>query len=138
MSARDGLLALKRQSEDGDKVMSKTLTVTFGRNIGDVPMDLDRWAEFSWKARETVRDFTSELWADGVSRSQWLGTPEESRVLYGPVKPTVNDLNLRQLRARLANLATQYGQEAIGLSVGESELVESYGQAETREAEVFA
>lgn len=130
MSVRDGLLALKRQSEDGDKIMSRTLTVTFGRNIGEIPMDLDSWAEFSWKAREIVTDFTYELWADGVSRSQWLGIPEESRVLYGPVKPSINDRNLRTLRARLANLATQYGQEAIGLSVGESELVESYGQAE--------
>lgn len=107
----------------------ETVTVTYGRNVGDLPMDLERWNDFNWAMRNTVESYTAELWADGQSRNAWKGVPEESRVLYGPVR---TGANLTQLRARLANLATQFGQEAIGLSVGQSELVESYGEAEVR------
>jgi len=106
----------------------KTVTVTIGRNIGDSPMSPDTWNQFSYETLQAVETYTSALWVNAPSRSVWQGVPEDARAFYGPLRDGSGPSELRRLRARLANLATQYGQAAIGLSVGESELVESYGE----------
>jgi hypothetical protein len=111
----------------------KTVTVTIGRNINDQPMSQYAWDQFNYDVLKAVQSYTSELWANAVSRSQWTGVPEDSRVFYGPLRANLRPLELSRLRARLATLATQYGQEAIGMSVGESELVESYGEREVQQ-----
>lgn len=105
----------------------KTVTVTIGRNVGDKPLPQDVWNQFVWAITRAFDTITTEQWANGSTKGIWQGVTEEARVLYGPVRQDATDLDLRRFRARLATLATQYGQDAIGLSVGESELVESFG-----------
>lgn len=99
-------------------------------------MPAGRWNAFVAAVRQTVGLATSDLWAVAPHRNHWNAVPEDSFVIYGPLDVTSEagaKAGLRLLRARLANLATQYGQETIGLSVGESELIESYGLPEIRE-----
>lgn len=110
----------------------RTVTVTIGRNVGTSPLSPESWNEFVSQTREAVKVATDELWAVAPYRGSWDGVSEDSAVFYGPLKDGDQDWYLRALRTQLANLATYYRQEAIGLSVGVSELVESW-QAETTE-----
>jgi hypothetical protein len=103
----------------------QTVTVTIGRNVGPDPLPADAWNGFVSATRRAVEHATSELWASAPTRSIWVDTPEDAFVFYGP---TIDHPDAVQaLRVRLSSLAGYYGQEAIGLSVGESELVESVG-----------
>lgn len=114
----------------------QAITVTIGRNVGDKPMSPDSWNTFISKIRETVEAVTNgELWFSGPGRNKWDGVPEESFIFYGPVWDELDGvlhqggdmrpLAIEALRGTLAILATYYGQEAIGLTVGEAELIES-------------
>jgi len=104
-----------------DKV--KTVTVTIGRNIGTSPMLPELWYEFISKVRQAFTDATSEVWTVAPYKGLWQENPEEACVFYGPVR---HEEFIPALRTTLANLATYYHQDAIGMSVGESELVESW------------
>lgn len=107
----------------------QTVTVTIGRNVGPDPLPADIWNEFVSRVRREVERVTSELWAVAPFRGQWEGESEDAMVFYGPLKAVQAITRpLPTLRANLANLATYYRQDAIGLSVGESELVESWAR----------
>lgn len=109
----------------------RTITVTIGRNIGNEPMAQGQWNAFTYSVREALQSYVTEWWATGAYKGSWEGIGEDAMFYYGPLRNTVDERDLAIVKARLATLATQYGQEAIGVSVGESELVESFGAAET-------
>jgi hypothetical protein len=106
--------------------MAQTVTVTIGRNVGTEPMSLERWNDFAWKTRLAF-DRIADLWTVGPARGTWevdgVSVSEDSLFYYGPVK---DGADLGKLRTDLSILATYYDQEAIGMSVGESELVSSF------------
>ena len=107
----------------------RTVTVTIGRNVGTDPLPAEDWNDFVFGTRRAVEVVTSELWAQGPSRGSWDGVSEDAFFFYGPVAAMTDDVVpalIRHLRALLSVLATRYRQEAIGLSVGEPELVESF------------
>lgn len=91
--------------------MTHTVSVSFGRNIGHTPMPDQEWARFRESVIELVPTrygvFTSDAgtWQDDVV--------EESALVLG----TVTDQELARLRDRLAELAAEYKQDAIGLIV---------------------
>lgn len=105
----------------------RTITVTIGRNIGETPMEQDSWNGFISTTRKAVEGVTPEFWTQAPYKGAWDGLSEDSFVFYGPLSDDVDDSRLARLRANLATVATYYGQAAIGLSIGESELVESFG-----------
>lgn len=116
----------------------KTVTVTIGRNVADVPMAPERWNDYVTRTREAVTDALSELWVTAPYRGEWEGVREDAFVFYGPLKGGEgtddafwSDLNVRELKVKLSTLATYYRQDAIGLSVGEAELVESFAATDT-------
>lgn len=100
----------------------ETITVTIGRNVGDRPLPASVWNSFVSDTREAVERATSEVWAAAPTRSVWGDQREDAFVFYGPVTAPHA---VSSLRITLAGLAAYYGQEAIGLSIGLSELVES-------------
>ena len=109
----------------------KTVTVTIGRNVGDEPLPAAAWNDYTADTRRAVEAVTVDLWAVAPYRGSWEGQPEDAVILYGSLIDV--DGVVEALRQRLATLATYYGQQAIGLSVGSSELVESYAGAATAE-----
>lgn len=109
----------------------RTVTVTIGRNMGDEPMSANQWNDYAFAVRESLQRIVTEFWTVGAYKGQWEGTTEDAMIFYGPLRNTTDDRDLNIAKARLATLATQYGQDAIGVSVGESVLVESFGAPET-------
>lgn len=105
----------------------RTITVTIGRNVGDEPMDLDTWNQYASSVRGLVEGYAN-LWTVTPYKGSWNGTDEQAMIYYGPVSELVD---LDRLRVGLSNLATYYQQDGIGLSVGESELVESFDAVPT-------
>ena len=102
----------------------ETVTVTIGRNVGDDPLPADQWNAFTSDTRAAVEAATLDLWAIAPYKGVWKGTTEDAAIFYGPLVD-VGEV-LEALRQRLAVLATYYGQEAVGLSVGTGELVEHF------------
>lgn len=104
----------------------QTITVTIGRNVGQDPLPQDRWNEFIADTRAAVESAVSDIWVATPYRGSWDGVPEDAFVFYGPVVGTLaNTPQERALKQRLSVLAGYYGQQAIGVSVGFSELVEA-------------
>lgn len=104
----------------------QAVTVTIGRNVGDQPLSLDEWHQFAFATREAVADAAPDrqLWtATHYRNGTWNGHPEEAAIYFAPVS---SGAAVAVLRQRLATLATYYRQEAIGLAVGDAELVQSF------------
>ena len=102
----------------------QTITVTIGRNVGEEPLPQDRWNEFIADTRAAVDSTVSDIWVATPYRGSWDGVPEDAFVFYGPVEAEHIPWE-RLLKQRLSVLAGYYGQQAIGVSVGFSELVDA-------------
>lgn len=102
-----------------------TVTVVIGNNIGGKPMPQDVWREFrDATEREIVAILAGWTVQTGPMAGEWLGTPELSEVFYGYGRP-VHHLTSEDLTSRLADLAYQYGQEAIACAFSDSPLVKA-------------
>lgn len=97
----------------------KSVTVTIGRNIGSEPMTTDSWLDFVDETSFVLRGYLKEVWTEALYAGRW-DAPEDSFIVYGPIR---DDVYVNELRNELSILASRFSQEAIGLSVGESELV---------------
>lgn len=109
--------------------MTRTVTVTIGRNIGEKPMDGEDWAGFTYRTRRAIEGAGIELWATAPYKGLWEGTSEDAVVFFGQLPGFKADDDQRRvngLRENLRNLASEYGQEAVGFSVGDGELVEAF------------
>lgn len=105
-----------------------TITVTIGRNVGDEPMSPSSWNNFIFDTRKAFLQSAEDVWAGALYTGGWNGHSEDAYILYGPSK-SESAAAVTILRQTLAILATKYGQDAIGLSVGEGELVESFSDS---------
>jgi hypothetical protein len=94
--------------------------VTIGRNVGMEPMSRQKWRSFRQATRlvldATVGSPDFEIVGFG---GRWGGVAEMAAVFV--VLGTVTRLDL--LMERLKELAASYGQEAIALAIGGSELI---------------
>jgi len=96
------------------------LYVVIGRNIGLEPMAQGKWESFRLATRIIL-----DSWAGCVefevcgAGGAWNGAPEDSAVfMVFPIDPQWSELLVA-----LAELATDYGQEAIAVAWGQSILV---------------
>lgn len=93
--------------------MTHTVTISIGRNDGPdtralgraVPMAPERWDAF----RDAVATSVDVVYGTGHGVGTWEGVSEDTFLLVGTVE------NVTQLRAKLAELAADYRQDAIGL-----------------------
>lgn len=100
--------------------MTNTVTISIGRNIGSVPMDTATWRAF-------VKDVNSALdWAKSVvhvrgakSIGEWNGVAEESRTWVADILSA----KLPLVAWRMSDLCELYGQDAIALTWGKTNLV---------------
>lgn len=100
------------------------ITVTIGRNVGDTPMSLTLWEQFIEDVKaDMLHAVPSDLAEIHRGVGVWDGVEEESAklTLLRHAKPS--DDMLAELRAYLSENARHYGQDAIALTLGKSELV---------------
>jgi len=90
-----------------------TVTVTIGRNDGPatrqarsaVPMSPEVWDAFQTDVRATL----DTVYGTGTGTGEWDGIAEDTFLAVGVVS------DLGRVKARLAELAADYHQDAIGL-----------------------
>lgn len=93
------------------------IAVNIGRNIAGTPMSAARWAKFQRQTKAILRD-AGKVVGHGTGQSVWGSVSEEFATFH-----VVTGYGLSMgARDRLATLATQYGQDAIGVMV-ESDLI---------------
>ncbi len=90
------------------------VVIGVGRNVGPAPMDLHAWGCFRAEVRACLTDLAADVhgW---TTESDW--GREESYWVAGQAA------SLPLLRVRLREMAGQYGQEAIALTVGTTQLL---------------
>jgi hypothetical protein len=111
-----------REREVG--LQGRTVTVTIGRNVGDVPMSEPAWLRFRdyvrlWLQSALLPDFLATY--DGTG--EWQGVPEDSTTIV--LSGVSTCVQRADLQVWLAATAAIHGQDAIALTIGDTELVES-------------
>lgn len=98
-----------------------TIVVSIGRNEpGHGEMGWHDWCDFQNRVRSAILPIGTIVF-DGTSLDElWEGEPEESCTI---VAVGVGELMLERLRRDLAMYAHTWGQEAIALTVGQTELI---------------
>lgn len=100
------------------------ITVTIGRNVGTTPMSLTLWGQFQEDVKaDMLHAIPADLAEVHRGVGVWDGVEEESvkLTLLCHTAPT-RDM-LAELRALMSENARHYGQDAVALTIGESELV---------------
>ena len=101
-----------------------TITVTIGRNVGDVPMTEERWEDFTTKVDRAVAEACDDIWQRAVVHAgNWKGNPELACTW---VADPWHDDTIGPLRLALRVLAGEFDQDAIALTIGRTELVEPF------------
>ena len=101
-----------------------SITVTIGRNVGDVPMPEQRWEEFKRDVQGTLANYADPSdqaeYADG--HGVWGYVPEQmhKRTLLSNYEP--DEAAMMNLSRELSELARFYDQDAIALTIGTSTL----------------
>ena len=103
-----------------------SITVTIGRNVGDVPMSERRWHEFDTDVQGTLANnvFARQIIAveRHLGRGSWEGVEEDSIKITYLLKSALTDEAIATLSRDLSELAWFYDQDAIALTIGTSTL----------------
>lgn len=103
-------------------------TATIGRNVGVEPMPSARWHQFINDVHNDMVLFAVEaaIHVEDIEihegKGRWLDKPEDSAKISILSPSLADDRALGNLRRLLSENARQYGQDAIALTIGESEL----------------
>lgn len=104
-----------------------TVTVSIGRNVGDVPMPIHRWRQFQMDTHGVIADSVFEKQIEFIERhvgeGSWDGVTEDSVKITFGLKSALTEEALDSLRHTLTGLARFYDQDAIALTIGQSELI---------------
>lgn len=106
-------------------------SVTIGRNVGNEPM-----SELEWQAyQDDIRVlFRQTVWMavchceseeSFTGRGQWDGIWEDNARIVVRTTAPIDSGALSYLRTSLADTASYYGQDAIALAIGTSELIDA-------------
>ena len=103
-------------------------TATIGRNIGTMPMTLTMWEQFKGDVQTDMVNTAvhAAVHVESVEthygKGMWQGIEEESAKITILTSARMDDGALNILRGYLSENARHYGQDAIALTIGESEL----------------
>lgn len=104
----------------------KTVTITIGRNVpqvwgGQIAMDAEGWAGFRNDVQTLLENTHAVIYVAGaLGRGEWQGVEEENATYVASVEPE----RLSELRDTLSLFADRWHQDAIALTVGDTDLVE--------------
>lgn len=103
--------------------MAQTVTVTIGRNVGDEPMSGKEWHKFKTAVRTTLSSLGGTVYVNGAEAydSVWVSGTGNVRETSATYVADVTDVH--NVRIVLAYLAGRYQQDAIALTIGETELI---------------
>lgn len=108
-----------------------TVTISAGRNVGAAPMSAKAWQSFRDDIALAIYDAHGEIFVrDARSRGEWEGIEEDSATYVAGVPRDY----LPHIRDSLAYLARIYRQDAIALTVGETEFVQAIPARYTEES----
>lgn len=107
--------------------MTTTVTITIGRNVGNIPLDSRSWERFRQSVSDALTAGSAETWAQATYVGAWEGVSEDAAIWLAAVPAD----RLGALRAALGALASLYRQDAIGLTVGTGELVVRHQEVTT-------
>lgn len=97
-----------------------TVTVSIGRNVGAVPMSVERWHYYVTDTRKAVNAVASAVHFVGRGSGIYDGALEDSFSIVA----TVDDgASLALLAKRLRSLARLYRQDSIAMTVGSTQFV---------------
>lgn len=99
-----------------------TMTVSIGRNVGNVPMSAERWESFTTDVLRNVRSNTAHIYFVGFGNGEWNDSGEES---FTVVSSSPTESALCAIAVSLSLFAEAYGQDAIALTIGETEFVQA-------------
>lgn len=99
-----------------------SMTVTIGRNVGNVPMSDAHWQSFTADVLRNIRANTRAIYFVGFGTGVWEGTEEES---FTVISETPTTSAACAISVSLSFFAEAYGQEAIAVTIGETELVQA-------------
>lgn len=102
-------------------MLNKTVTISVGRNVRSTPMRAREWQAFTSDVARLLEHYGAVVYVDGAtSVGTWGGVREASCTWVA----TLSGDKVKHLRARLAQLAGAYCQDAIAMTVGKTELLE--------------
>ena len=91
-----------------------TAWISAGRNIGADPMPAPRWDAFKLDLVTTITDLGGAVIFKGEGDGIWEGRISEQAVAIGAI---VDPAIISRLRPLLGFIATNYEQDAIGLTI---------------------
>lgn len=101
-------------------------SVTIGRNVSDAPMHESIWVQFQDSTEYTL---TRDLPLSGTTveraygAGEWEGITEDNARIVARTDSPLTPSQLDALRNGLALTAALFGQDALALTIGTSELV---------------
>ena len=105
-----------------------TCILTVGRNVQGVPMSDERWSEFRSDLSDLVNEWADEIYTyEALGHGLWDGVREDSVTWVFSAYAEDCSTHFRFRRQDIARLAAKYGQDAIALVRGESELIAPSG-----------
>lgn len=106
-----------------------TYSATIGRNVGATPMSDTKWFAFQGQVIALVASFAKD-WMAGtdvvehhVGTGAWEGVTEESCKVTLLSHVSLGENAIEDLKKGLAYYAEAYDQEAVALTIGQSELI---------------
>lgn len=114
--------------------MSEILTVSIGGSVKGIPMSDSRWDQFIMATRDCLTATVGFPDFEQRGESTWKGISERSYT-FNVLDPMLGadpytNSRLAQLKIDLAQLCHHMGQDAIALTMGESELIEPHIEGE--------
>jgi hypothetical protein len=91
-----------------------TAWISAGRNVGDTPMPAPRWDALKLDLVATLTDLGGQVIFRGEGDGIWEGRISEQAVAIGAI---VDPAIVSRLRPLLGFIATNYQQDAIGLTI---------------------
>lgn len=105
--------------------------ISIGRNVGEEPMHASTWDAFTSDVFDAAERFGAVVFYgqgtgvyEGAVEDSYTIVIDDSEAKHNP--RTGGKYSVDALRAELRDLATQYGQEAIALTRGETEFVPAW------------
>jgi hypothetical protein len=95
------------------------VVVATGREVGGVPVGLDRWRAVQAETAGVVEAYGAVFTRDALGVGEWEGHEEESVTVAGAVEAG----RLARVLVRASDLAGGHEQEAVAVTVGVTVLV---------------
>lgn len=96
------------------------IIVSIGRNVRNRAMSLKRWDLFRVSVSNVVRGHCSFVPFSGNGGGVWGNIGEDSFTIVGVL---IDESHVSPIRERLAELAKEYNQESIAMTLGEVDFV---------------